>query len=220
MKQLTFASLTYASKKKQTRRDTFLAEMENITPWKEMEAVIEPYYPKAGKRGGQPKPMSAMLRIYFMQQWYALSDPGMEDALYDIEVMRRFAGLELGEDALPDETTILNFRHLLETHKLTAKLMEVSNKMLENKGLILKGGTMVDATMIHAPTSTKNKNKSRDPQMHSTRKGNQWYFGMKIHVGADINSGLVHTVSVTPANAPDISQLPNLLREEDKAVGG
>ena len=155
-----------------------------------------------------------------MQQWYALSDPGMEDALYDIEVMRRFAGLELGEDALPDETTILNFRHLLETHKLTAKLMEVSNKMLENKGLILKGGTMVDATMIHAPTSTKNKNKSRDPQMHSTRKGNQWYFGMKIHVGADINSGLVHTVSVTPANAPDISQLPNLLREEDKAVLG
>jgi IS5 family transposase len=161
-----------------------------------------------------------MLRLYFLQQWYALSDPGLEDALYEIESMRRFAGLDLADDALPDETTILKFRRLLERHELTAKLMNTISDVLEARGLLLKGGTMVDATIIHAAPSTKNKTKARDPEMHQTKKGNQWYFGMKVHVGADIHTGVVHTVSVTPANASDIGQLPNLLREDDRIVIG
>jgi len=220
MKQTSFASLTFDAKKKQTRREKFLAEMEQAVPWDVLVAVIEPHYPKAGRRGRQPMPLEAMSRIYFLQQWYALSDPGMEDALYEIESMRRFAGLELVEDAIPDETTILHFRHLLERHELTAKLMNTINDVLEQKGLLLKSGTMVDATIIHAAPSTKNKAKARDPERHQTKKSNQWYFGMKVHVGADLHSGLVHTVSVTPANVSDLSQLPDLLREDDRAVQG
>lgn len=220
MKQKTLASLTYQAKKKRTRREKFLAEMDQVVPWSELVAVIEPHYPKSGRRGRQPMPLESMLRIYFMQQWYAMSDPGMEDALYEIESMRRFAGLELIEDAIPDETTILKFRRLLERHKLTEQLLAVISDVLESKGALLKGGTMVDATIIHAPSSTKNREKKRDPDMHQTKKGNQWYFGMKVHVGADVNSGTVHTVSVTPANASDIGQLPNLLREDDRAVFG
>ncbi|WP_236102214.1 IS5 family transposase, partial [Methylotetracoccus oryzae] len=215
-----FASLAYDQKKKQTRREKFLAEMEQAVPWSELLAVIEPYYPTAGRRGRQPFPLATMLRLYFLQQWYALSDPGLEDALYEIESMRRFAGLDLADDALPDETTILKFRRLLERHALTAKLMNTISDVLEARGLLLKGGTMVDATIIHAAPSTKNKTKTRDPEMHQTKKGNQWYFGMKVHVGADVHSGVAHTVSVTPANAADISQLPNLLREDDRIVIG
>jgi IS5 family transposase len=194
--------------------------METVVPWAALLAVIEPHYPTTGRRGRPPMPLATMLRIYFMQQWYALSDPAMEDALYEIESMRRFAGLDLTNDAMPDETTILKFRHLLEKHGLTAQMMSIINDTLEQRGLLLKGGTMVDATIIHAPPSTKNEDKKRDPQMHQTKKGNQWYFGMKVHVGADVNSGLVHTVSVTPANASDISQLPQLVREDDRAVFG
>lgn len=220
MKQTTFASLAFDHKKKQTRREKFLAEMEQAVPWTALLAVIEPYYPKAGRRGRQPYPLATMLRLYFIQQWYALSDPGLEDALYEIESLRRFARLDLADDTLPDETTILNFRRLLERHALTAKLMNTINDVLEQQGLLLKGGTMVDATIIHAPPSTKNQDKARDPEMHQTRKGNQWYFGMKIHVGADVDSGLAHTVSVTPANVADITELPNLLREDDRAVFG
>ena len=220
MKQTTFASLAFEKKKKPTRRERFLAEMETVVPWVALLAVIEPHYPKAGRRGRPPMPLETMLRIYFMQQWYALSDPAMEDALYEIESMPRFARLELADDALPDETTILKFRHLLERHGLTAQMMNVINDMLEEQGLLLKGGTMVDATIIHAAPSTKNRAKQRDPEMHQTKKGNQWYFGMKIHVGADANSGLVHTVSVTPANVPDVKEFPNLLREDDRAVFG
>lgn len=220
MKQKTLASLTYQAKKKRTRREKFLAEMDQVVPWAELIAVIEPHYPKTGRRGRQPMPLEAMLRIYFMQQWYAMSDPGMEDALYEIESMRRFAGLELVEDAIPDETTILKFRRLLERQKLTEQLLAAINDVLESKGALLKGGTMVDATIIHASSSTKNREKKRDPDMHQAKKGNQWYFGMKVHVGADVNSGTVHTVSVTPANASDIGQLPNLLREDDCAVFG
>ncbi|MBP8202192.1 MAG: IS5 family transposase [Nitrospira sp.] len=220
MKQATFASLAFEQKKKQTRRERFLTEMEAVVPWAALLAAIESHYPKAGRRGRPPRPLATMLRIYFMQQWYALSDPAMEDALYEIESMRRFAGLELADDAMPDETTILKFRHLLEKHGLTAKMMNIINDTLAERGLLLKGGTMVDATIIHAPPSTKNEQKQRDPEMHQTKKGNQWFFGMKIHVGADVNSGLVHTVSVTPANASDISQLPHLLREDDRAVFG
>ncbi|ATE61955.1 IS5 family transposase [Thauera sinica] len=220
MKQTTFASLAFDRKKKQTRRERFLAEMETVVPWAALLAVIEPHYPTTGRRGRAPMPLATMLRIYFLQQWYALSDPAMKDALYEIESMRRFAGLDLSDDAMPDETTILKFRHLLEKHGLSAQMMNIINDTLEQRGLLLKGGTMVDATIIHAPPSTKNEDKKRDPQMHQTKKGNQWYFGMKVHVGADVNSGLVHTVSVTPANASDISQLPHLVREDDQAVFG
>ena len=220
MKQATFASLAFEQKKKQTRRERFLTEMDAVVPWAALLAVIEPHYPTAGRRGRSPRPLETMLRIYFMQQWYALSGPAMEDALYEIESMRRFAGLELADDAMPDETTILKFRHLLEKHGLTAQMMNIINDTLAERGLLLKGGTMVDATIIHAPPSTKNEQKQRDPEMHQTKKGNQWFFGMKVHVGADVNSGLVHTVSVTPANASDISQLPHLLREDDRAVFG
>jgi IS5 family transposase len=220
MKQTTFASLAFDHKKKQTRREKFLAEMEQAVPWTALLAVIEPHYPKAGRRGRQPYPLATMLRLYFIQQWYALSDPGLEDALYEIESLRRFARLDLADDTLPDETTILNFRRLLERHELTAKLMNTINDVLEEQGLLLKGGTMVDATIIHAPPSTKNQDQARDPEMHQTKKGNQWFFGMKIHVGADVDSGLAHTVSVTPANVADITELPNLLREDDRAVFG
>ncbi|MGY6214049.1 IS5 family transposase [Methylolobus aquaticus] len=221
MKQTNFPSLAYDQNKKQTHREKFLAEIEQAVPRPELLAVIEPYYPTAGRRRGrQPFPLATMLRLYFLQQWYALSDPGLEDALYEIESLRRFAGLELADDALPDETTILKFRRLLERHALTAKLMNTINDVLEERGLLLKGGTMVDATIIHAAPSTKNKSKTRDPAMHQTKKGNQWYFGMKVHVGADIHTGVAHTVSVTPANAADIIQLPNLLREDDRIVIG
>jgi IS5 family transposase len=194
MKQTTFASLAFERKKKQTRRERFLAEMEAVVPWAALLSVIEPHYPTTGRRGRPPMPLATMLRIYFMQQWYALSDPAMEDALYEVESMRRFAGLELTHDAMPDETTILKFRHLLEKHALTGQMMNIINDTLEQRGLLLKGGTMVDATIIHAPSSTKNQARKRDPEMHQTKKGNQWYFGMKIHVGADVHSGLVHTV--------------------------
>lgn len=165
-------------------------------------------------------PLEVMLRIYLMQQWYSLSDPAMEDALYEIESMRRFAGLDLQDDAIPDETTILKFRHWLEKHQLSQALFQEINRYLREKGLMISKGTMVDATIVHAPSSTKNREKRRDPEMRQTRKGNQWYFGMKVHVGADVNSGAAHSVTVTPANTADIGELPNLLREEDQAIFG
>jgi len=164
--------------------------------------------------------LAAMLRVYFLQQWFALSDRQMEDGLYDIESLRRFAGFSNVTAALPDETTILNFRHLLEQHDLTTRLLEVVNGLLKAKGLLVSQGTMVDATIIHAPSSTKNAKGERDPEMHQTKKGNQWYFGMKIHIGADVDSGAVHSVSVTAANRADVGELPNLLRKNDQVVFG
>lgn len=220
MQQTTFASLAFDGKKQQTRREKFLAEMAQAVPWTALLAVIEPHYPKPGQRGRQPYPLATMLRLYFLQQWYAWSDPGLEDALYEMESLRRFARLALADDALPDATTLLNFRRLRERHALTAQLMNTINDVLEQQGLLLKGGTMVDATIIHAPPSTKHQAKRRDPAMHQTKKGNPWDFGMKIHVGAEVDSGLAHTVSVTPANVADITELPNLLREDDRAVLG
>ena len=184
MKQATFVSLSYQSKKKQTRREKFLAEMDQVVPWAQLIALIEPHYSNKGRRGRTPMPIQSMLRIYFMQQWYAMSDPAMEDALYEIESMRRFTGLELIDDALPDESTILRFRHLLEYHALTQRMLDTINTVLEERGALLKGGTMVDATIIHAAPSTKNRAKAHDPEMHQTRKGNQWYFGMKVHGAA------------------------------------
>lgn len=218
MKQMTFGSAAWSSKGKTTRRERFLAEMNAVIPWSRLAALIEPHYPKAGN-GRQPMALERMLRVYFMQQWFNLSDPQAEDALYDIEPMRRFAGIELGEDTVPDETTILRFRHLLENHQLTEAIFAEVRALLEERKLLLKSGTIVDATIISAPSSTKNASKQRDPEMHQTRKGKQWYFGMKLHVGAS-NKGLVHSVATGPANQADITRLGDLVHgEEDELYG-
>jgi IS5 family transposase len=216
MKQTTFASVAWEKKGKITRRERFLAEMDAVIPWSRLLALIEPHYPKAGN-GTQPKPMEQMLRIYFMQNWFNLSDPQAEDSLYDIESMRRFAGLELAEDAIPDESTILRFRHLLEKHQLTAQIFAQIRTLLEEKRLLLRSGTIVDATIIAAPPSTKNAAEARDPEMHQTKKGKDWHFGMKAHVGTD-RRGIVHSLSTTAANVSDISQLPKLLHGQEKEI--
>ena len=216
MKQMTFADAEYAGKRKQTRREVFLAEMERVVPWVELLSLIEPHYPKAG-RGRHPYPIATMLRVHLMQNWFGLSDPGMEEALYEITPMRNFARLRM-TGAIPDETTILNFRRLLEVHELAPRILEVVNGHLSSKGLLLKRGTIVDATIISAPSSTKNATGERDPEMHQTKKGNQWYFGMKAHIGVDLESGLVHTVQTTPANAADVTEVANLLHGEESVV--
>lgn len=218
MKQRSFASLSFDAKKKPTRREKFLGEMDKVVPWADLLALVEPSYPTAGRRGRPPIPAATMLRIHFMQQWYALSDPAMEDALYEIESMRRFAGLELNEDAIPDESTILKFRRFLEQHGLAVKILEAVNAHLSGKGLLLRQGTIVDATIIAAPSSTKNRDKERDPEMRQTRKGQQWYFGMKAHIGVDVESGLVHTVTTTPANMGDVTEVTKLLHGKEKTV--
>jgi len=219
MKQTTFASAAWERKGKVTRRERFLAEMDQVIPWASILSLIEPHYPKAGN-GTQPMPMERMLRIYFMQQWFNLSDPAMEDALYDSESMRRFAGVELIDDAVPDESTILRFRHLLERHQLTQKLFELVRGLLEQKRLLLKSGTIVDATIIDAPPSTKNEAKERDPDMKQGKKnGREWHFGMKVHVGTD-RRGIVHTLTTTAANASDIGQMANLLHGAEREVYG
>jgi IS5 family transposase len=218
MKQATFASLAFEYKKKLTRREQFLKEMDQVVPWARLVKRIERHYPKAGN-GRAPMPLETMLRIYFIQQWFNLSDPAAEDSLYDIESMRRFCGIELGEQAVPDETTILNFRRLLEDHRLTEALFKEINRLLSQKRLLLKAGTLVDATIIAAPSSTKNKDKARDPEMTQTRKGNQWYFGMKVHIGTD-RQGIAHTVTTTTAKDADITQLPALLHGKERVVHG
>jgi IS5 family transposase len=219
--QLSFASLDFAGKKKRTKRDVFLSEMATVVPWVALEGLIEPHYPKVGPQGGRRAfPLSTMLRIYCLQQWYSLSDPGAEEALYDIQSMRAFAGLELGRDNIPDETTILNFRHLLERHELTKAIFAAVAEHLSTKGELLRGGSIVDATLIAASPSTKNKEQKRDPEMTSSKKGNQWYFGMKAHVGVDAKSGLVHTAGVTTGKVHDAKVMDNLIREDDTAVYG
>ena len=219
MNQLTFASLAYRSKKKTTRREHFLNEMEQVVPWVELTRIVEPYYPEAGN-GRPPIGIERMLRTYFMQQWFNLSDPGMEDALYDIESMRAFAGIELGKDPVPDESTILRFRHLLEQHEVTKQLFAEVTEQLQKKGLMVKEGTIVDATIIDAPTSTKNESKERDPEMHQVCKRNHWFFGMKAHVGSETSRGLVHTLVCTSANIHDGSVMNQLLHGEEKRVYG
>lgn len=216
--QRTLASLAWQTKGKVTRRERFLAEMEAVIPWARLVALIEPHYPKAGN-GRQPIGLERMLRIYFLQQWFNLSDPAAEDAIYDSESMRRFAGVELGDDVIPDETTILRFRHLLEAHHLTAALFAEMRSLLEEKRLLLKSGTIVDATIIAAPSSTKNATEARDPEMKQTRKGKQWYFGMKLHVGTDPR-GVVHDLTVTDAATADITQLPELLHGAERDLYG
>ena len=219
--QLSFASLDFAAKKKRTKRDMFLGEMSAVVPWSLLEALIEPHYPKVGPQGGRrPFALGVMVRIYCLQQWYNLSDPGAEEALYDIQSMRAFVGLDLGRDTIPDETTILNFRHLLERHDLTKAVFEGVAEHLAAKGELLRGGTIVDATLIAASPSTKNKAQKRDPEMSSSKKGNQWYFGMKAHIGVDAESGLVHTAGVTTGKVHDAKVMDNLIREDDRAVYG
>ena len=217
MTQLSFSDAEYAGKRKQTRRERFLAEMEQVVPWKELLAVIEPAYPKAGN-GRRPYPLKTMLRIHLMQNWFGYSDPAMEEALYEVAPLRRFADLSLTRGSVPDETTILNFRRLLETHDLAPAILATVNAHLSDKGLLLRQGTIVDATIIHAPSSTKNESKARDPEMHSTRKGNQWYFGMKAHIGVDVESGFVHTVTGTAANVADVVEVDKLLHGKEKTV--
>jgi len=219
MRMVSFASLAYDNKKKKTKREKFLEEMNRVIPWKELLEIIEKYYPRAGN-GRQPMSLSKMLRIYFMQQWYALSDPAMEDALYDIESMRRFAEIDLERDVIPDETTILNFRHLLEEHDLTKQIFEKTKRYLTERGLLLREGTIVDATIINAPSSTKNQEKTRDKEMKQTKKGNQWYFGMKAHVGTDTGRGLVHSIVVTNAAVHDSQVMDQLLHGQENAVYG
>jgi IS5 family transposase len=218
MKQTTFASMAWNGKGRQTRRERFLAEMDRVIPWARLTALIEPHYPKGG-RGRPVMPLERMLRIYFMQQWFNLSDPAAEDAIYDSESMRRFAGVELVDDAVPDETTILKFRHLLERHALTEAIFAEVRTLLEERGLLLKSGTIVDATIINAPSSTKNATDSRDPEMHQVRKGKNWHFGMKVHVGTD-RRGLVHSLTTTPANEADINQIDRLLHGQERALYG
>ena len=217
--QLTFGDAEDLGQRKQTRREVFLAEMDQVVPWRALLGLIKPHYPKQGRPGRQPYPLTTMLRIHFLQQWYALSDPAMEEALYDTPVMRRFAQLG-GLADIPDETTILNFRRLLETHGLAAQMLAQVNRHLARKGLSLRGGTIVDATIIAAPSSTKNQDGERDPQMHQTKKGNQWYFGMKAHIGVDEESGLVHHVECTAANAGDVTQVHKLLHGQEDTVCG
>jgi IS5 family transposase len=219
MKQQTLAGFEkYA---KMTRRAQFLAEMDRIVPWPELEAVVEPVYPKVSEAGGRPPiPLERMLRIYFLQLWFNLSDPAVEEALYDSESMRRFAGIDLGQESAPDETTVCKFRHLLERNKLGKKLLSTVNEYLARNGIKISKGTIVDATIIGAPSSTKNKQGERDPEMHQTAKGKQWYFGMKAHVAVDSRQKLIHTVLASAANVADSLALPHLLRGEETCVWG
>lgn len=216
-RQGSFSQAEYAGKKKQTRRDKFLAEMEQVVPWSRLVARLQPLYPK-GERGRPPIGVERMLRIYFLQQWYGLADEALEDALYDSQGLRSFAGIDLSHDPVPDATTLLKFRHWLERHDLTRALFDDIAAMLEERGLLMRQGTIVDATIIAAPPSTKNKSQSRDPEMHQTKKGNQWHFGMKAHIGVDVTSGVVHTLTGTAANEADINQTAALLHGQEEAV--
>jgi IS5 family transposase len=216
MKQLGLG-LNLSTKK--TRKREFLDEMERVVPWAALVQVVEPYYPKA-KTGRPPFGIETMLRIHYLQQWFALSDPAMEEALHDMPVFREFAKIEDGVTRLPDETTILRFRHLLEKHDLATDMLRVVNDILQAKGLMMKKGTVVDATLIAAPSSTKNAEGERDPEMKQAKKGNQWYFGMKAHIGVDADSGLVHSVVGTAASVNDVTQAGSLLHGDEESAFG
>jgi IS5 family transposase len=218
-KQLGFSDYEQTTAKKRTKREKFLAEMEAVVPWKALIDLIEPHYPKSSSKGGRPAyPLATMLRVHLMQQWYSLSDPAMEDALIEVPTMRRFAGIDLISERIPDETTILAFRHLLEKHNLGEQIFETVKAHLKAKGMAMKQGTIIDATLIAAPSSTKNKKGERDPEMHQTKKGNQWYFGMKVHIGVDKDTGLIHSVETTAANVHDLTPAADLLHGEETVV--
>jgi len=218
--QTSFSQLEYSLKKKRTRRDRFLAEIEAVTPWAVLEKTVVPFYPSSGGRGRPPIGLRRMLRMYVAQQCFGLSDEGIEDALYDSQAIRHFVGIDLSREAAPDATTLLNFRHLLERHQLTESIFNAINGHLAEQSLLLREGTIIDATLIAAPPSTKNKDGQRDPEMHQSKKGKQWYFGMKAHIGVDAQSGLVHTVIGTAGNVSDITQAQALLHGDETDVFG
>jgi IS5 family transposase len=219
MQQKTFSS-GFEKHTKKTRKEKFLTEMDQVIPWKELTKGLEPYYPNPQGAGRRPIGLERMLRIYFMQHWYSLSDPGMEEALYDSRAMREFAGIDLGNEPAPDESTILQFRHLMEARDFGAELLRLVNEYLAENGLKVSRGTIVDATIISAPPSTKNQDGERDPEMCQTKKGNQWYFGLKAHIGVDSHSKLVHSAAVTAANVHDSQVLEDLLHGEETRVWG
>jgi IS5 family transposase len=220
-KQLTLAANEFERYRKPTRRERFLAEMDTVVPWAELVAVIEPYYPKSTSAGGRPAVgLERMLRIHCLQLWFDLSDPAVEEALYDSRAMRAFVGIDLGREPVPDESTVMRFRHLLEAHQLGARIFEEVGRVLLGRGLRLSKGTIVDATIIAAPSSTKNAEGERDPQMHQTKKGNEWHFGMKMHVGVDSQSKVIHSVVVTPANTADCKVMGQLLHGAEGRVYG
>jgi transposase, IS5 family len=204
---------------RKSRRELFLDEMEQVVPWSDLESLVEPHYPKAGN-GRRPVGLGIMLRTYFVQQWFNLSDPGVEEALYDSAALRRFVGVDLGRAPAPDQTSVCRFRHLLETHDLGGAVLDAVNHHLASKGIRITTGTIVDATIIHAPSSTKNQSGERDPEMHQTRKGNQWYFGMKAHIGVDSREGVVHSVCTSAASVADVHLLPDLLHGAERKVWG
>jgi transposase, IS5 family len=219
MKQQTLAGLEKYSKR--TRRAQFLSDMERILPWPELKGVVEPHYPKISELGGRPPiPVERMLRVYFLQLWFNLSGPAVEKTLYDSAAMRAFVGIDLGSEAAPDETTICKFRHLLERNKLGKQLLATVNEYLQRNGIRIANGTIVDATIIGAPSSTKNKDGKRDPEMHQTAKGKQWYFGMKAHIGVDSKTKLIHTILASAANVADSLAWPHLLHGNETRVWG
>ena len=219
MVQQTFTDMEYANRNRTTKREAFLDAMESIIPWKEWMELIAPFYVQK-ERGRKLIPLETMLRMYLMQNWFGLSDEGIEDAIYDSYAMKRFLKIDFSIERTPDATTLLHFRHLLEKHDITRKMFDDVKERLDAAGLIMHGGTIVDATIIHAPSSTKNTTKTRDPEMHSVRKGNQWFFGMKIHSGTDAATGYVHTITGTAANVHDIVQAHALIRADDHSVYG
>lgn len=218
MKQRTFSQAEYSGKKRLTRRERFLTEIERVTPWAALMADIEPHYPKPSGPGRPPRGLEKMLRMYIAQQCFGLSDEGIEDAIYDSMAIRNFVGIDLSVEDAPDATTLLKFRRLLEDTQLTKRVFSTINNLLNMQGLILKEGTVVDATLISAPSSTKNQDNARDPEMHQTKKGNDWHFGMKAHIGVDAHSGTVHTLETTPANTADVTKGHSLLHGEEKLV--
>jgi transposase, IS5 family len=220
MSQRSFASAEHALKKKRTRREKFLADMERVVPWARLIAVVEPLYPTSGRVGRQPMGMSKMLRMYLLQQWYGLADEALEDAIYDSQALRDFVGIDLSRESVPDATTLLKFRRLLLEGDLTKALFEEINAHLREQGLLMRAGTIVDATIIAAPSSTKNASGERDPDMHQTKKGNQWHHGMKAHIGVDAESGLVHSLISTAANTHDVTQAGALLHGDETDAFG
>ncbi len=220
MRQQTLAMQSGFEKfARKSRRELFIGEMDKIVPWGGLVALVQPHYPN-GANGRPPVGLDRMLRLYFLQQWFNLSDPGLEDALYESAALRRFAGIDLGREPVPDETTICNFRHLLERHDLGQSMLQMVNEYLAACGIKVATGTIVDATIVHAPSSTKNEQGKRDPEMHQVKKGNQWYFGMKAHVGVDSKQGIVHSAAATPANTADSKVLPELLHGKERKVWG
>ena len=218
--QPSFTDIEYGNRRRVSRRERFLATMESTIPWARWIGVIEPHYyaSSPGKKGRKAKPVETMLRMYLLQVWFSLSDEGVEEAIYDSYAMRRFMGLDFTTEQVPDATTLLHFRHLLEKHRLGRKLFEAQNAVFAEQGWIMRGGSIVDATIIAAPSSTKNATGERDPEMHQTKKGQQWYFGLKAHIGVDAGTGYVHTVTATAANVHDLDQAGELVRDDDEVV--